>query len=193
MHKSPVVLCLLLGLSLQPGLAADSPAEGFHTLRIGNELPMVDFELVDGVRISRQDLLGKFLVIDFWATWCAPCIASFPTLNRLESAFADRPIAFYSVTYESPSKIQPVLDQHPLETTIGFDNDFATFSAFKAWGIPAIYIFNPEGRLVSALHPEDLTEQVLEEVLSGGIPDLEQSRGWPDPEGAEEYFRSLVD
>lgn len=196
MLKTPVIFCILLGVLLHPSTSTssdDSKEGSYHTLRIGDELPVVDFGLEDGTRISRQSLLGKFAVVDFWATWCAPCIASFPTFNKLEKAFADRPIAFYSVTYESPAKIRPVLEQHPLETAVGFDNDFATFSAFRAWGIPATYISDPEGRLVSVLHPEHLTAEVLEAALAGEIPDVEQSRGWKDPEGAEEYFRSLVD
>lgn len=196
MLKTLLLFFLLFAAPLQTAAEdppSDSAGDIYYTLRRGDELPAVDFRLEDGRQINRESLLGRFVVIDFWATWCAPCIAAFPTLNELEKAFSDRPIAFYSVTYETPAMIAPVLEDNPLETAIGLDNDFATFKAFKAWGIPATYIFNPEGVLVSALHPMHLTAEVLETVLAGEIPDVEQSRGWEDPEGAEEYFRSLVE
>ncbi len=192
MRKNLPLLCLLLAVSAVAFSEAAEPSEPpFYTLKIGDRLPQVDFVLADGSRIQRDDLLGRFVVIDFWATWCAPCIAAFPKLNKLDRRFADRPVDFYSVTYETPAKIRSVLEHQPLITAIGFDNDLATFKAFQAWGIPAI--FDPEGIVVSALHPNHLTETVLETALAGDIPDVEQTRGWPDPEGAEEHFRSLLE
>jgi hypothetical protein len=89
--------------------------------------------------------------------------------------------------------IRPFLEDNSLETTIALDDDFQSFKAFMAWGIPAVYIFNPDGDLVSAIHPEVLTGSLLEAVLLDQIPEVEQSRGWSDPEGAERYFRSLVE
>lgn len=187
-------LVLLAGMALPGGALAESPSvEEFHTLRVGDLLPEVDFALADGSRVGREQLLGRVAVIDFWATWCAPCLGAFPKFNALEEQFGDRPIAFFSVTYESAEKIEPVLAEHPLKTAIGFDNDFATFRAFRAWGIPVTYVFDGDGVLLAALHPEHLTAEVLESALAGEIPDVEQTRGWPDPVGAEEHFRSLPD
>lgn len=196
MSRRLIALSIFLTALTPTATFADTEAkdpDAFYTLRIGDSMPEVDFQLADGTKVERQDLLGGYVLIDFWATWCAPCIATFPKLNELESRFSDRPIDFYSVTYEPASMTESVLVQNPLETPIGFDNDFTTFSSFRAWGIPATYIFDPEGTLVSALHPADLTSEVLDAVLAGKIPEVEQSRGWEDPEGAEEYFRSLVE
>lgn len=188
-------LALLSSIAFAGGavVASTSDGEEFHTLRVGDLLPAVDFALADGRRVGRDQLLGRVAVIDFWATWCAPCLGAFPKFNSLEEEFRDRPIAFFSVTYETPEKIEPVLAEHPLKTAVGFDNDFATFRAFRAWGIPVTYVFDDSGVLLSALHPDHLTAEVLESALNGQIPDVEQARGWPDPEGAEEHFRSLLD
>ena len=191
MFKYSLLTFLACGLLLPTLTLPDSNTNEIYTLRVGDILPEVDFLAEDGRQVAREDLLGRVTVLDFWATWCAPCIAAFPTLNELERQFPG--ITFYSITYETPGKIQPVLAQHSLETPLGFDRDFSTFRAFRAWGIPTTYIFNPDGELVSALHPADLSAAVLETVLAGEIPEVEQAAGWPDAEGAEEHFRSLVD
>ncbi len=194
MTRTVLPLCLLLALIVAPIRADEEAEQPYTTLRIGDPMPEVDFLLADGTSVTRDDLLGRYVVIDFWATWCGPCIGAFPRFNEIEKTFAGRPIDFYSVTYEPESKIRPVLDEKPLDTAVGIDNDFATFVAFQAWGIPTVYIFNPEGRAVSVIGPSELSDELLEEVLAGEIPDVEQYRGWEDPEGAEEYFRStLVD
>ncbi len=193
MSRSFAILCLLPLLFAVPMLATEGEPEApITTLQIGDSIPEVDFRLADGTPITRDDLLGRYSVLDFWATWCAPCITSFPHLNELQEEFADRPIDFYSITYEPESKFRSVLDENPLETAVCIDNDFATFVAFRAWGIPAAYVVNPEGVVVSVVGPWELTTEVVETILAGGIPDVEQNRGWPDPAGAEEHFRSTL-
>ena len=55
-----------------------------------------------------------------------------------------------------------------------------------------IVIVNQKGQIASVIHPNYLTNELIHEVLAGKIPKVEQAQAWPDPEGAEEYFRSLV-
>jgi hypothetical protein len=72
---------------------------------------------------------------------------------------------------------------------VGIDDDLATFRAFAAWGIPVVYIFDRGGKLVSAVHPDNLTPDVISAALRGEVPRVKQSTPWSDPRGAEEYFR----
>ena len=188
-----VLLLLVLGFSIANAESPDAET-AFYTLQRGDPRPEISVHrLDDGQVIPWEDMEGEVIVIDFWATWCAPCVEAFPDLNELAEHFADQPVRFVSVTYEPESKIRPFLLDHPLETTVAIDQDFQTFRSFKAWGIPAVYIFNSGGELVSVIHPEHLSEEIVEAVLEGQIPEVEQARGWPDPEGAEKYFRSLVE
>ncbi len=55
-----------------------------------------------------------------------------------------------------------------------------------------VVIVNQKGQIVSVIHPNYLTDELIHEVLAGKIPAVKQAEAWPDPEGAEEYFRSLV-
>jgi thiol-disulfide isomerase/thioredoxin len=159
-------------------------------LEVGHERPELFFRGLDGsAPPSWEELEGHVVVIDFWASWCAPCVAAFPKLNELEGSMADDPVVFYSVTYEPPEHVRRFLAEHPLASRIGIDHDLETFRSFNSWGIPTVYLFGPDGRLAASLHPNDLDRSVLETVLAGGIPDVEQARAWSDPSGAEAYFR----
>ena len=188
--------CFILTVAL--GLVSfadpvDSALQTSNTLKIGDERPELNFALLDGRKgPTWHDLEGQVVVIDFWATWCAPCVASFPRLNALQAKFRGQPIRFYSITYEPAAKVSALLRDHPLRTTVGIDNDLATFKAFRAWGVPSVYIFDREGTVVSAIQAEDLTEAVVRDVLAGRIPQVKQNKGWDDPKGAEEYFRSTL-
>lgn len=88
--------------------------------------------------------------------------------------------------------VKPFLEKYKLDTIIGIDNDFTMFKSYGAWGIPMVVIVNQKGRIASVIHPNYLTNGLIQEVLAGKIPTVKQAQAWPDPEGAEEYFRSLV-
>jgi thiol-disulfide isomerase/thioredoxin len=168
----------------------DPPKAG--TLKIGDPRPPVEFRLLSGGAVPTwKSLEGKVVVIDFWATWCHPCIAAFPGLNQLHHEFADKGVAFFSVTYEPDAYVRQFLEKHPLESEVGIDETFGTFKGFQAWGIPVVYVFDRTGKLVSAVHPNNFTAEVLTKALQGQIPDVPQTKPWNDPAGAEKYFKKL--
>lgn len=161
-------------------------------LRVGTHQPLLDVTtLQSGVRPTWAGLSGKLVVVDFWATWCGPCIASFPKLNQLKAEMAGKPVEFFSVSYETRGQVEPVLRKHPLNTTVVLDNDFRTFKAFDAWGIPSVFVFDKQGNLAAVVYPEDVTPALLQTVLDGGIPNVEQEKAWDDPAGAEAAFRAM--
>ena len=161
-------------------------------LIVGTHQPRLDITtLKESRHPAWSELSGKVVIVDFWATWCGPCIASFPTLNALRSQFAGKPVEFFSVSYETRGQVEPVLRRHPLETTVSLDNDFRTFKAFNAWGIPSVFVFSRKGDLAAVVYPEDLSAALIQTVFDGGIPKVEQEKALDDPAGAEASFRAL--
>jgi thiol-disulfide isomerase/thioredoxin len=159
---------------------------------VGTHQPLLDITTLEESRHPAwSELSGKVVIVDFWATWCGPCIASFPTLNALKSQFVGKPVEFFSVSYETRGQMEPVLRRFPLETTVSLDNDFRTFKAFNAWGIPSVFVFDKKGDLAAVVYPEDLSASLIQTVLEGGIPKVEQEKAWDDPVGAEASFRAL--
>jgi thiol-disulfide isomerase/thioredoxin len=161
-------------------------------LPVGTLRPRLDVTtLKDGHHPTWSELKGKVVVVDFWATWCAPCLASFPKLNDLKSQSVGMPVEFISVTYETREQVEPVLKKFPLHTTVSLDDDFRTFKAFNAWGIPSVFVFDKKGSLAVVVYPEDVSLALIRTVLDGGIPKVEQEKAWSDPAGAEASFRAL--
>jgi thiol-disulfide isomerase/thioredoxin len=139
-----------------------------------------------------KHLKGTVVIVDFWATWCPPCIASIPRLDSLVEDFRDQPVRFLSITYEPETIVTPFLAKHPMNSAVCIDKDFATFRSYKAWGIPMAVLVNKSGIIAAVVHPSRLTSEMIREVLSGATPRVEQAHGWSDPKGAEQYFRSTI-
>jgi thiol-disulfide isomerase/thioredoxin len=87
--------------------------EPYSLLKPGDQPPALQFRTLDGQAPDWADLAGTAVVLDFWATWCGPCIKAIPHLNQLVDEFAGRPVRFISVTYEKEEVVRPVLAKHP--------------------------------------------------------------------------------
>ncbi len=166
------------------------------TLMVGDIPPALDFKPLipappDQV-ITWENFDNQVVVIDFWATWCLPCREAIPHFNQMVKEFKNRPVRFISITYEPAKMIKPFLEKYKLDTLIGIDNNFAMFKSYKAWGIPMVILVNQKHRIAGVIHPNYLSSDVIEEVLAGKIPKVKQHEGWPDPAGAEKYFKSLT-
>ena len=90
MKKKPLLSVLILALSLFQSAKADEDAEFLgllDPLRAGEPAPAITFLNTQGQTRTLADYAGEALVVNFWATWCAPCIAEMPALDRLNQRF----------------------------------------------------------------------------------------------------------
>ena len=187
----------LNNLSNVPAINGVPPRQEQQTIKaslpkLGTERPTLSFQLLSGKQAPTWPALeGRVVIMDFWATWCAPCIASIPRLNDLHARFEHEKVTFFSVTYEPPPYVREFLKEHPIASEVGIDDSFDTFKTFQAWGIPVIFIFDSKGKLVATTHPNNLTPEVISAALRGEVPQVKQAVPWSDPVGAENYFRKL--
>ena len=110
---------------------------------------------------------GHAIVIEFWATWCGPCITAIPHLNALADRFRDRGIEFLSLTAEPEDTVRKFLRIHPIHGTVALDPNHVNANAFGPLiGIPDTVLIDDAGVMAAIIRPTELNENVLEDLLA---------------------------
>ena len=116
---------------------------------------------------SVEELKGKVIMLEFWATWCVPCIKAFPHINELKSKFKDSDFEIIAITYETEEEVQKLLKKYALDTWIGINKDKSLFSEYAVSGIPQTFLIDKSGIIVKRLRPWEVTEDKIKELLDG--------------------------
>jgi uncharacterized protein (TIGR03435 family) len=141
--------------------------------------PLILTKIISGApaaELSWDKLKGKVVVLEFWATWCGPCIKAIPHLNDLAEQFKDKPVVFISVTAENEDVVRIFLKNHPMKAWVGLDDYEVLNKEFYVQGIPHAVIIGTNGRIAAVAYPGDIKSEHLEEVLAGkkcSLPELE--------------------
>ena len=99
--------------------------------------------------LTLADLKGKIVVIDFWATWCGPCLASIPHNNELQRKYAGKGVVFIAVCAPNGGeKMAATVNQRGIQYAVALDNGNGdTFAAYRADSYPDYYIIDRNGNL----------------------------------------------
>jgi thiol-disulfide isomerase/thioredoxin len=116
---------------------------------VGAIAPAFELPLLEGERIRLEDLRGKIVVLDFWATWCGPCIASLPKLNEIAQEYRGVNVQLIAVNIEQkPAEIKSMLGKLEIKPTVALDSDGAVARAYFAEAIPQTVIIDANGKIV---------------------------------------------
>ncbi len=165
----PVLRLMVIGLTSLLGVAFAQ--EQRVSLGLGEPAPPIKaeeiFQTSSNEKADLESLKGKVVVLDFWATWCGPCVAAIPHLNGLVSTFRDKPVQFLFLTDEERWRVKRFLKIRPIAGWIGLNPSRSTFQRFGVEGLPRTIVIDHQGRIAADIGPEDLNENLIEDVLNG--------------------------
>ncbi len=102
-----------------------------------------------GKKLSLQDLRGKLVYLDFWASWCAPCKRSFPWMNQLQQRYGARGFQVVAINVDANrEEALQFLQSTPAEFTILFDPGGASAQNYAVKAMPSSYLINAEGKII---------------------------------------------
>jgi len=124
----------------------------FFSLKLFSQLP--DYSLLDmnNNYTEIKELAGENLtIVDFWATWCKPCLTAIPELVKIQEDYAEQGVQVIGISIDSPrnqSKVLPFAISRGINYPVLLDPDQEAMSDMNAYVVPTMIIYNKEGKVV---------------------------------------------
>ncbi|HEY1786429.1 MAG TPA: TlpA disulfide reductase family protein [Pirellulales bacterium] len=140
---------------------------------VGKPAPGFEIGLAGGGQFKWDDYRGKVVVLDFWASWCGPCMQSLPLVDKVAQEFVPQGVCLVAVNLqETPEQIKQTLAKLHLETTVALDTDGGVAKKYGATAIPQTVIIGRDGNVArvfvgAGAQFDEQLRAALADVLAG--------------------------
>jgi thiol-disulfide isomerase/thioredoxin len=146
-------------------------APGTEAALVGKPAPDFTLDLLEGAPFHLAERKGRVLVLDFWATWCGPCMQAMPQVERAVEEFRGRGVELVAVNLqEKPQQITTTLERHKLHPSVALDRDGIVAEKYGAHAIPQTVVVDRNGTVARLFvgggpHLGDQLRDALKAVL----------------------------
>jgi peroxiredoxin len=134
--------------SAVPGLGVGQQAPELAVTRPdGTTVQLTDLQ---GEPVRLEDLRGKLVWLNFWASWCPPCQSETPVLREMDERYRDRGLAIVGIAVQetTPQDVAAYAQRYDLRYPIAFDASADIFHTYRVWGLPTQFFIDPQGRIL---------------------------------------------
>lgn len=125
-------------------------------LNPGDTPPAIELPDLDGAIKKFSDFHGKVILLNFWATWCGPCVAELPALEQLYSRLKEKGFTVVAIGVDDEASALSVFKQrYGISFPILVDKSGATKSRFRVSGVPESFVLDREGKLLMIQDPDE--------------------------------------
>ena len=149
--KLPRYLIPLLSVAVWLAAVAVSPAVALPAQDVGSAAPAWKLKDLEGREISFDQFKGKIVVVDFWATWCGPCISEIPGYIELQKKYGPQGLAIVGIAYRDfngPAKVKKFAEEKGMNYTIVIGDETVADAFGGIEGIPTTFLIDRQGRIV---------------------------------------------
>lgn len=150
-----------------PGIELKKKIDEMGTVSVGGIAPNFKAMTPDGKEFSLYDLRGHVVLLDFWASWCGPCMAEMPNVKEIYKKYHDKGLEILGVSLDSKKELwvnaieKNELTWYHVSTLNKFDCPIA--GLFRVTGIPRMYILDKDGKIIAQdLRGEELAKKMEE-------------------------------
>jgi cytochrome c biogenesis protein CcmG/thiol:disulfide interchange protein DsbE len=146
------VVVVVVGVVLATQVGDDPRAETQRSQLVGHAAPSFSVKPLEGGTLTRADLAGRTVIVNFWNTWCAPCRAELPDLKRFWARHRDDPsVAFVGIVRDDgESAVREYVAAEAIDWTIALDPAARAALDFGTRGQPETFAISPEGVIAGA-------------------------------------------
>lgn len=138
-------------------------------LKVGDIAPSLDFATISGEKLAIDKLKGKVVLVNFWATWCPPCIEEIPSLVKTYSELRGKGLEILGISIDSNGKkiVPNFVKEHNVNYHIILDVDQKFARHFSVFGVPENIIIGKDGKIVAKRYgADDWTDQKIRKELT---------------------------
>jgi thiol-disulfide isomerase/thioredoxin len=116
--------------------------------------------------LTLDKLRGKAVILEFWGTWCGPCIVAFPHLNELVREIRGEPVVFIAVANEPADDVAAFLKKKPLAAWVGIDDQGATTKGYGIRSFPTAVLIDPDGVVQGVTDVTSVTPAMVKDLAN---------------------------